>query len=121
MHARPPSAKYEIWRKGSKSPRKTHVFGVLVRQLAEGGRPTPDNRDMPIIPPVDRWPTGWPTDQRSKTPLKIGICIDSCHPLARWPDYEGVITFGKETGYAGLRFSSRTRGCWMGKESLVVP
>jgi hypothetical protein len=32
-----PSAKHEKWRKGSKSPRKTQVFGVLVRQLAEGG------------------------------------------------------------------------------------
>src|SRR5437899_578498 len=37
MHARPPSAKHEIWRKGSKSSRKTQVFSVLVRQLAEGG------------------------------------------------------------------------------------
>jgi hypothetical protein len=40
--------------------------------------------------PVDRWKTGVPTDERSKTPLKIGICIDVFYPVDRWTDCEGV-------------------------------
>jgi hypothetical protein len=37
-----------------------------------------------IVPPVDRWTAGVPTDERSKTPLKIGIGIDMVYPVDRW-------------------------------------
>jgi hypothetical protein len=40
---------------------------------------------------VDRWQTGVPTDERSKTPLKIGICIDVFYPVDRWNECEGVL------------------------------
>jgi hypothetical protein len=38
---------------------------------------------------VDRWQTGVPTDEPSKTPLKIGICVDVSYPVDRWNDYKG--------------------------------
>jgi hypothetical protein len=47
----PPSAKHEIWRNGSKTPRKTPVFSVLVRQLAEGGQIAAKSNWHPGPPP----------------------------------------------------------------------
>ena len=51
-----------------------------------------------LIHPVDRWKTGVPTDEPSKTPLKIGICIDMIYPVDRWNEYEGGHMFQTPTG-----------------------
>jgi hypothetical protein len=51
----PPSAKHEIWRKGSKSSRKTPVFGVLVRQLAEGGSGLPASWRLCVLARDSYW------------------------------------------------------------------
>src|SRR6266851_9765920 len=42
--------------------------------------------------PLDRWQTGIPTDDRSRIPLKTGICMGVSYPLDRWNDYEGGAT-----------------------------
>jgi hypothetical protein len=98
-----------------------------------GGQPrtNPDNESglhcapTPTLPfcvcrvdhPVARWPTGWPTDECSKTALKIGICTDKIHPLARWPMCEGGVIGPVSTAPLLMRLSSgwvccNSLGCW---------